>query len=250
MRLSSAKRKVLIIAFWLVLWQVLAMAVHNDILIVGPLQTLAALCTLVQTPDFWLSIAATWFRITAGFVLGCALGILLAYVSYRKQAVRELLSPVIAAMKAVPVASFVILILIWAGSEGLSFYISMIVVLPVLYLNTLSGLDSTDKKMLEMAAVFHMPKSAQLRYIYLPQLEAFLLSGFKLSLGMSWKAGVAAEVIGQPLQTVGNGLYRSKINLDTAQLIAWTIVIVLIAWLMEKLVVLLLQRICRAGRRA
>lgn len=250
MRLSSAKRKVLIIAFWLVLWQALAMAVHNDILIVGPLQTMQALFALIQTADFWLSIASTWLRITAGFILGGALGILLAYVSYRKQAVRELLSPVIAAMKAVPVASFVILILIWAGSEGLSFFISMIVVLPVLYLNTLSGLDSTDKKMLEMAAVFHMPKSARLRYIYLPQLEAFLLSGLKLSLGMSWKAGVAAEVIGQPLQTVGNGLYRSKINLDTAQLIAWTIVIVLIAWLMEKLVVLLLQGICRAGRRA
>ena len=250
MRLSSAKRKVLIIAFWLVLWQALAMAVHNDILIVGPLQTMQALFALIQTADFWLSIASTWLRITAGVILGSALGILLAYVSYRKQAVRELLSPVIAAMKAVPVASFVILIMIWAGSEGLSFNISMIVVLPVLYLNTLSGLDSTDKKMLEMAAVFHMPKSAQLRYIYLPQLEAFLLSGFQLSLGMSWKAGVAAEVIGQPLQTVGNGLYRSKINLDTAQLIAWTIVIVLIAWLMEKLVVLLLQGIGRAGRRA
>ena len=228
-------RKLLIIAFWLLLWQLLALIIHNPILMVGPFETLRTLGALLRTTMFWQSLAFSFVRIIAGFLIGSAVGILLAWGSYRRPFLEEILAPFILALKAVPVASFVIILLIWAGNRMLSLYISALVVLPLLYLNTLSGLKATDPKLLEMATVFHMPTTRCLRFIYLPALVPYLYSAFQTALGMAWKSGVAAEVIGQPLGSMGNGLYNAKIYLETGELLSWTIAIILISYLFERL---------------
>lgn len=228
-------RKLLIIAFWLLLWQLLALIIHNPILMVGPFETLRTLGALLRTTMFWQSLAFSFVRIIAGFLIGSAVGILLSWGSYRYPFLEELLAPFILALKAVPVASFVIILLIWAGNRMLSLYISALVVLPLLYLNTLSGLKATDPKLLEMATVFHMPTTRCLRFIYLPALVPYLYSAFQTALGMAWKSGVAAEVIGQPLGSMGNGLYNAKIYLETGELLSWTIAIILISYLFERL---------------
>ncbi len=228
-------RKLLIIAFWLLLWQLLALIIHNPILMVGPFETLRTLGALLRTTMFWQSLAFSFVRIIAGFLIGSVAGILLAWGSYRYPFLEELLAPFILALKAVPVASFVIILLIWAGNRMLSLYISALVVLPLLYLNTLSGLKATDPKLLEMATVFHMPTTRCLRFIYLPALVPYLYSAFQTALGMAWKSGVAAEVIGQPLGSMGNGLYNAKIYLETGELLSWTIAIILISYLFERL---------------
>ena len=228
-------RKPLIVAFWLLVWQALALLIHNPILMVGPIETLRTLGGMLRTAMFWQSLTFSFIRIIAGFLIGSALGILLAWGSYRRSFLEELLAPFILALKAVPVASFVIILLIWAGNRMLSLYISALVVLPLLYLNTLSGLKATDPKLLEMATVFHMSNMRRLRFIYLPALFPYLYSAFQTALGMAWKSGVAAEVIGQPLGSMGNGLYNAKIYLETAELFSWTISIILISYLFEQL---------------
>lgn len=123
-----------------------------------------------------------------------------------------------AAVKAVPVASFIILILIWVPSRNLSIVISFLMVLPVIYTNVLNGIRSTDPKLLEMARVFRIPLFRRIRYIYLSQLLPFLRTGFSLSLGLCWKAGVAAEVIGIPKGSIGEKLYEAKVYLETPDL--------------------------------
>ena len=228
-------KKPLIIAFWLFLWQALALLIHNDILMVGPVETLRVLGGMLQTARFWQALAFSFVRIIGGFLLGTACGILLAWMSYRHRLFEDVLAPFILALKAVPVASFVILLLIWAGNRMLSLYISALVVLPLLYLNTLSGLKATDVKLLEMAQVFRMSTLRRLRFIYLPALVPYLYSAFQTALGMAWKSGVAAEVIGQPLGSMGNGLYNAKIYLETGELFAWTITIILISYGFERL---------------
>ena len=236
-------KKIGIAAGWLVAWQAVSMLVHNNILFVGPLETLQALAALLPTGEFWTSLGASCLRIIGGFLLGSAAGILLAFAAYMKKFLADILAPFVTALKAVPVASFVILLLIWSGSENLSLLISFLVVFPILYLNTLEGLRSTDVKLLEMASVYRVPLLSRIRYIFLPGLKAFWLSSFQLALGMSWKSGVAAEVIGQPLTSIGNRMYQSKIFLDTAGVLAWTVVIVLISWLFEKAFLLFLKKI-------
>ena len=229
-------RKTLIIFFWLAVWQILAMCVDNFLLVVTPLQALRALFLLAGQAEFWQSAFGSLWRIALGFLLGVVLALLLAAVSYRYKIAEEVLRPFMVFCKAVPVAVFAVLLLIWWGSSMLAVSICFLVVFPNIYLNTLEGLKSADRELLEMAEVFRLPFGTRFFYIYRPALKPFLLSAFQLSLGMCWKSGVAAEVIGTPNHSIGGALYLAKIYLDTAELFAWTAVIVVLSVFFEKII--------------
>lgn len=240
----SRLRKPFIICLWLAFWQTAAVLVHNSIMLVGPFEALQALWSLLPAVDFWRSVAGSFGRISTGFLLAFAAGILLGSLAYTAPFLEEILEPFMLFLKAVPVASFVILALIWADSRNLSVVISFLVVLPVIYVNTLAGLQSTDPKLLEMAVVFRMPVWRKIRFIYLPALVPHLVSGCRIALGMSWKSGAAAEVIGLPEHSIGEHLYIAKIYLETADLFAWTLVIILVSAVFEQMVLFLISRLC------
>ena len=229
-------KKFIILLFWLGVWQILAMCVDNFLLVVTPLQALRALLTLAGQVEFWRSAFDSLWRIAFGFLLGAVLALLLAAISYRYPLAEEVLRPFMVFCKAVPVAVFAVLLLIWWGSSMLAVAICFLVVFPNIYLNTLEGLKSADRGLLEMAEVFRLPLGTQFFYIYRPALKPFLLSAFQLSLGMCWKSGVAAEVIGTPSHSIGGALYLAKIYLDTADLFAWTAVIVVLSVFFEKII--------------
>lgn len=230
---GSRKRKLLIFAFWLIIWQAASMIIRNSIVFVGPAEVLNSLWNLLPTQEFWLSIASSFLKISLGFLSAFLMGILLGCISFRIPVLRELLEPLMLLCKAVPVASFVILALIVIGSGNLSILISFIIVLPVIFTNTLTGLENADPKLVEMAKVFHMHPWKRIRYIYWPTLSNQLASGCKVALGMSWKSGIAAEVIGVPASSIGEKLYMAKIYLNTADLFAWTVVILLLSAFFE-----------------
>lgn len=232
-------RKIIIIIVWLLVWQMVSFWVGNDILLVGPLETLRVLLVRMTQAEFWKACVGSMLRITLGFLAGMLCGIGLAIGSAASKLVEEILSPVMSLLKAVPVASFVVLFLIWWSSAWLATVISFCITLPNLYINTLAGMKSTDRKLLEMARVFGISKRDCIFYIYRPALKPFWDSGVCLAAGMSWKSGVAAEVIGLPQFAIGEQLYMSKIYLDTAGVLAWTIVVILLSvgfeWLVRKL---------------
>lgn len=223
------------VLFWLLVWQAGSMALHSDILLVSPLRVLQTLLALIQTTRFWSSLLGSMWRILGGFLLAAALGTLLAALAARFKRVEELLAPLVLAMKTVPVASFIILALIWFGSRNLSVFIALVMVFPVMYTNVLSGIRARDDSLLEMARVFKIPALRRIRCIDLPQVMPYFRAGCTLGLGLCWKAGVAAEVIGMPVPSIGERLQQAKVYLDTPELFAWTLVIVLMSVGFEKL---------------
>ena len=160
----------------------------------------------------------------------------LAALSARFTVVRELLAPAMLAIKSVPVASFIILALILFSSKNLAALISFLMVLPVLYTNVLTGIQSADPQLMEMAQVFRLSPARRVRYLYLPQVMPYFRSGCTVALGLCWKAGIAAEVIGIPKGSIGEHLQQAKVYLDIPDLFAWTLVIVLASLAFEKLV--------------
>ena len=230
------------VLFWLLVWQFAAMLMDQPLLLVSPWDTLKRLSSLVLEPIFWKSIAFSVGKIILGFGLSCVLGIVLAALAYRFRPVRQLLSPLTATIKAIPVASFVILALLWVSSKNLSILISVMIGFPVIYLNTLTGLDSIDHKLVEMAQVFRVPLRKKIGVVYFSQVLPFLRSGLNVAVGLCWKSGVAAEVIGIPSGSVGQQLYNAKVYLETADLFCWTVVIVLLSVACEKLLMLLFNR--------
>lgn len=235
-------RKIIIILAWSVVWHVAAWAVDNSILIATPLEVATELFSMLGDPGFYQTVGSSLLRIGCGFLAGVAAAVALAALSSSRPIFEEALSPVMTLLKAIPVASFVVLLLIWWGSSFLAVAICFVVVLPNIYINTLEGLKNTDRQLLEMAQVFHMSMKNRFFYIYRPAIAPFLYSAMKISLGMCWKSGVAAEVIGTPDHSIGEGLYLSKIYLNTAGVFAWTTIVILLSVFFEKLVLWLTQR--------
>lgn len=231
------------ILFWLLVWQAASMKLEQEILLASPVSVLKKLGELVCTGDFWRSAAFSCGRIGAGFVLALALGIVLAVLAHRFWVAAALLTPLMTVIKSTPVASFIILCLIWIPSKNLSVFISFLMVLPVVYTNLLTGIGQTDRKLLEMADVFSVPLRKRVFTIYLSQVLPYLVTACTLGLGLCWKAGVAAEVIGVPSGSIGEKLYHAKVYLNTPDLFAWTIVIIAISFLFEKCFLWLLGRL-------
>ena len=146
-------------------------------------------------------------------------------------------------MKSVPVVSFVILALIWAGSKRLSLFISFVVVFPMIYESVLAGLASADSGLLEMAQVFRIPFTRTFRFIYLPALLPYLAANCRSAIGMGIKSEIAAEVIGIPEHSIGEQLYYSKLYLDTAGLFAWTFVIIIVSAVFERIFLYFLGKV-------
>jgi len=228
------------VLFWLVVWQVGSMALqalypHGHLLLPTPVSALVRLGELALTGDFWRAIGWSTVRIIGGFLLSCLAAALLAVPASRWKWVRELLSPLVATVKAVPVASFIILALVWLNSRSLSFFIAFLMVFPPVYLNVLEGIRQTDRKLIEMAKVFRVPLWRRIRGIYLPQVLPYFRTAVSLALGLCWKAGIAAEVIGLPTGSLGEHLYNAKVYYMTPDLFAWTAVIVLVSVVFERL---------------
>ncbi len=233
---------------WLLVWQLLAMAVGHEFLLASPLSVLRALARLLSRPDTYGIALRSSGRILLGFLVAFALGAGLAALCHRSPFVSALAAPLLSAARAVPVASFAILAILLVSSRWLSTFVCFVIGFPVLFGNTLEGLNRRDRALGEMARVFGAPPGRRMLYVDLPQLLPYLRSGALTALGLCFKGGVAAEVIGIPRGTIGEALYSVKVNYNTADLFAWTVIIVLL----NALAAFLLRRGARAltGRLA
>lgn len=242
---AKQKRRIGLLAaagFWLGVWQLTAMAVGQPVLLPTPGQALAELVRLLPAPELWQRAAFSAGRILLGFELGAVCSILLAAAAWRWTAVELLLAPVMQLVKATPVASFIILALVWVSGRSLSVLISFLMVLPVLYGAVRTGIDSVDGQLVEMGQVFRLCWWRRMRAIWLPAVLPAFRQGCSVALGICWKSGVAAEIIGLPDGSLGDALYRAKITLATGEMFAWTAIILLLSAGFEKLLLALLDR--------
>lgn len=228
-------RRLAVAAFWLAAWQLASMAVGSRIVLVGPAEVACRLAELVLEADFWVSVGLSLGRVATGFGLAVVAGVALAAWASRSRVVEGLLAPLVGAVKAAPVASFVVLLLMWVSSRRLSVAVSFLMAFPILYTSVLAGVRQTDPALLEMADVFGVSSWARVRTVYAAQVAPYLRAGLSLAMGLSWKSGIAAEVIGLPAPSIGIHLYDAKVYLDTPDLLAWTVVIVALSVGLEAL---------------
>lgn len=230
------------IVFWLLVWQIASLLIGEELFLPSPVKVIVTLFSLLVEKVFWSSILFSLERVALGFILSLAIAIAFALLSYRYKWFELLIEPMIKTIKATPVASIVILILVWISSRNLSVIISMLIVLPVIYTNVLEGLRATDKSLLEMANVYRIPLMKRARHIYLPSVAPYYLSSLKIALGLSWKSAIAAEVIGMPDGSIGERLYEAKVYLSTPDLFAWTLVIIALAVVFERIMLRFSER--------
>ncbi|MDO4317661.1 MAG: ATP-binding cassette domain-containing protein [Lachnospiraceae bacterium] len=215
------------LALWLLLWELAAVRMDEPIFLPRPWSVLEAAGRIVRSEAFGTVLSGSLLRIAAGFVLGTAAGVLCAALSSRSELLAALLRPPLKLIKTVPVASFVILLLLWVDASELSMVISLLIVIPIVFENVSKGIGEIDPQMREAAYVFHWKPLQRLRYLVLPAAAPYFLAACRAGLGMCWKAGVAAEIIGHARNSIGIQLYNAKLTLDTEALFAWTLLLLL-----------------------
>ncbi|MCL1935021.1 MAG: ABC transporter permease subunit [Defluviitaleaceae bacterium] len=232
---SKIYKNLIILSFWLGLWELLSFIISNSILLVGPLETFISLINLATTFNFWESIFNSLVRIIMGFSLALFFGIIIAIFCSMSKIFHMFVMPFFNVVKTIPVASFTILAIFWVGSDYLSVFISFITVLPIVYFNVYQGIINTDTNLLEMAKVLKAPKLKIIKHIYITSTIPYIVSAVNTGFGFAWKSGIAAELIGVATNTIGFNLHRARIFLQTADIFAWTFTIVICCYVIEKI---------------
>lgn len=231
--LKRILRVLLITAFWIGVWALASWSVGKELLFPSPLAVLRRLLELLQTKEFYLITANSFWNILSGILVAVLLGCLLSVLTSRVSLLRSLLLPLMTVIKATPVASFIVLAMIWIGVARVPTFITVLIVLPVIWTNLDEGFSRVDPKLTEVTRVFQMPLWRRWRLLVLPSLKPYFISACRTSLGLAWKAGIAAEIIAMPRNSIGTMIGEAKMYIETTTMFAWTLTVILLSLLIE-----------------
>ena len=247
-RLRAALGWLGVAAFWLGVWAVVACAVDLELLLPSPIRVVQRLGELVVTADFWRATLASFGRVALGALAALALGSLMAVGGALCPPLRRLMLPLLAIIKATPVASFILLALVWLERGILPAFMAALIVLPVVWGNLDAGIAAIDPALHELARAYRLPPLGRLRRIYIPAVMSHFVSACRASLGMAWKAGIAAEVLCTPPISMGRYLYETKLYLETTDLFAWTLTVILLSVGIEYVFMAVLEKATKKRR--
>ena len=230
--LISVLRGAAVAAFWLIVWQLLAMAVAQQVLIPA-----RRLVELAAVPAFWLAALRSLGRVVAGFLSAALCGVVLAALTYRIPFLNSLFSPLLSIIKATPVASFIILALVWLDKSHVPVFAAFLMALPIVWSNCMQGLKGVDPGLMEMTRAFAFSPAKRLVTLTVPSVAPYFTAALCSSVGLAWKAGIAAEVLCTPLYSIGKNLYEAKLYLETPDVFAWTVLVIVLSLTIEKLFV-------------
>lgn len=228
--------------FWGTAWHLISGAVGEEILLPSPARVMQTLWALWSSSVFWRSVVLSLLRIIGGFVAAVVGGTLLAVLTTHCRPLHVLLSPVLHIVRAAPVASFIILAYVWLHVQILPAFIAFLMVVPLVWENVCEGIRNTDKKLLETARVFRIGRWKTLTLIHLPSVRPYFTAACTSGLGFAWKSGIAAEVICTPANSIGKQLYSAKAYLETPEVFAWTVTVVLLSVLLERVLLYAVKR--------
>ncbi len=227
---------------WVLVWFLFAQAIGQELILPSPVTVLKRLGGMIVTAEFWKHTGLTFLRIVSGYLIGVLMGFMLAMLTFNFEICDTLLAPIIRIIRATPVASFIILILLWVGKNTLPMIVVALMVTPVIWENLISGFENADSGLLQMADSYNFTRMKKFWNINVMSAIPAFTSAALTSMGLAWKSGIASEVLSQPGIAIGTQLYNSKVYLETPELFAWTIVVILLSLCIEKMIRVLVEK--------
>lgn len=229
----KVQRTIFIVVFWTLIWYFLHLIIDQNLYMPSPLAVFSRLSELVFLSTFWLGVFASIYRVAIGVTLSVLLGVILGVLSGSRKIFYDFLNPLVISIKSTPVLSFIIIALIWFSSSNVPIFICLLMCFPIIWTNVVEGIKNVDIKLLEMAKVYKVSKINIIKKIYIPCVKPFVFASLITSMGLGWKVTVASEVLSYPKHAIGSNLYSSKVYLDSEQLFAWTIVVIILSIIFE-----------------
>ncbi len=234
-KIPKPARTVFVLAFWVFVWWLVALWVDKEVLVVTPDKVAKRFLELAKEKEFYVTILYSVLRILSGFLSAVFLGLLLGIITAKVSLFDELISPLLSVVKATPVASFIILALVWINRQSIPGFISFLMVLPIIQGNVSAGLKNTPIELIEMTRLYKVSRWRRITKLYFPAVSPYFAAGCKTALGLAWKAGVAAEVLCTPQKSIGKELYEAKLYIETVDVFTWTVAVIIISVIIEKI---------------
>jgi len=230
-------------ALFIIIWKIASIRIGTDIILPAPEEVLLRLFSIMTAETFRQAVGATALRTLYGLIISFVLGFTAGIACGTSRRADAFLSPVIAITRTAPVMSIILLAMIWFKTDLVPVFVGILMIFPILTANVKQGVKSVDRKLLELGTVYRLNRSEVLREITIPSVIPFVLAGLRSSLGIAWKVVIAAEVLSQPVHAMGTGLQFSQMNLETAEVMAWTVTAIILSWLSESALDLLIKHL-------
>ena len=245
--LLNTAKYLAVTVIWIAIWQLVAVKIDQGLLFPGPLSVFKRMIELIKTPEahFFKTIWHSFRRIILGMGIGVLIGAIGGILTAFSKVARAFFAPMLAIIKSTPVASFILLLVLWINRDKTALIIASMMVIPIVWTNIESGILNTDRALIEMAKLHGVGSFKMISKIYLPSIVPYFVASLRSSLGMAWKAGIAAEVLLQPTISIGKMIFGAKLMLETVDMFAWTAVVIIMSVIIEKLTVVIFKAILK-----
>lgn len=244
-RFMQNSSKFLSLFFFLIIWEGVALYIDNSLLFPRIQEVFHSLVNLLLGEDFFFILWNSLSRFFISVVVALIFSTIFSILSYKYEFIKFLLSPFIVFLRAVPTIAIIILVLIWSSVERVPIVVGFLILFPILYEGILGGIKNVDKNLLKMSKVFKVPTSRVVRDIFIPSVYYSISSNIPSYVGLTFKVIIAGEVLSQESLSIGGEIFINKIYLESSNIFAWIIVVIILNYLLERGLKFINSRVCR-----
>jgi sulfonate transport system permease protein len=181
----------------LAVWQAAAQAgLLHDQIMPAPLAVAEAFWDIARSGELWRDIRISAWRAFAGFAIGGGLGFGFGMINGLSALSEKLTDSTLQMVRNIPHLALIPLVILWfgIGEEAKLFLVALGVFFPI-YVNTLHGVRSVDRQLLEMARAYGMSRQAIFWRVVFPGALPSIFVGLRYGLGIMWLTLIVAETI-------------------------------------------------------
>ena len=239
MKNLSARNRIIsfcVIVFLIIGWELLSKSFSSRQILPGPGDTISSLISISLKPGFLTELGVTLLRGLIGFVFAFIGAILIGIPAGLNSGIEAGFKPVLITIRSTPVVAIILLALIWFKSEQVPVFIGFLTMFPILAINISQGIRETDPAIIQMANLYNIRKRRILTDIYWPSILPFLYSGVSTAIGFGWRSVIIGEVLSQPRYGIGAMMQDAQSYLLVSEVIAWTVIAILVSAVFEGII--------------
>lgn len=199
----------------------------------GPMRVVAALHALLRGETFLQDLGITLYRVLLGFAIAAVLAAPLGVLLGARQALGHFVEPVLSVLNTVSSAIWAVFAIIWFGiSDATTVFVVFMTAMPLILTNVWQGAQSVDANFVELARSVRLSSIQVLTKIYVPSILPHFFAGARLAFGFGWRVSLVAETIGAS-NGIGYRLRQAADLVQTDQVFAWTLVLVVLMLALE-----------------
>ena len=216
----------------LLVWYVAAVVSDNELIVPQPLEVAKLTFDLLGEGATWLSLLFTLLRSLAAFALSAVAAFCFALAAGLFPKTRFCVDMAVTFLRALPTVAVILLTLVVFRSSVAPVVVALLVAFPVAYSTFVRQFDN-NAALFDVCKAYDVTAANRAKYFLLPLMRDELLSVAEEELPLCIKVVIAGEVLALPLGSVGREMYVAKVNLDTAKVVALTVTVLMVCFVIS-----------------